>query len=133
LDWTTRKERNAEAYCIDNSIRKANDLAFQTAIVNLFQELHSWNQSSRSRLRTWVFEDVEVSMRQNHILKTGMSPVNTFGIIKMTAGFRPPPYRARFLNDTPDLTSVPCIEKLSFINENWPGGTLKSRPPELHS
>jgi hypothetical protein len=29
-----------------------------------------------------------------------------------------PPYRARFLKDMSDLPSLPCIEKLSFLNCN---------------
>jgi hypothetical protein len=42
LDWTARKYRESpKNYSIDNPIRKDNDLAFQTAIVSLFQELQS--------------------------------------------------------------------------------------------
>ncbi|KAJ6048450.1 uncharacterized protein N7446_011133 [Penicillium canescens] len=122
LDWTTRKESNAEAYCIDNPIRKANDIAFQAAMVNLFQELHSWNQSFRVKLDLGVrgrrgdpapephTEDWDGAGEYLWDYKDGRS-------------FSTPPYRARFLSDMPDLASVPCVEKLSFINENWPGGT----------
>ncbi|KAJ5472709.1 hypothetical protein N7530_006710, partial [Penicillium desertorum] len=51
LDWIARKHRKSpEKYSTDNFIRKDNDLAFQTAIVSLFQELQSWDQNSRLRL-----------------------------------------------------------------------------------
>lgn len=132
LDWTTRKERNAEAYCIDNPIRKANDIAFQTAMINLFRELHSWNQSSRVKLDLGVRGRRSAPAPEPHTEDWNVAGEYLWDY-KDGRRFSTPPYRARFLNDTPDLTSVPCIEKLSFINENWPGDTLKSRPPELHS
>ncbi|KAJ5970437.1 uncharacterized protein N7479_000355 [Penicillium vulpinum] len=51
LDWIARKHRESpENYSTDNPIRKDNDLAFQTAMVSLFQELQSWDQNSRLRL-----------------------------------------------------------------------------------
>jgi hypothetical protein len=91
-------------------------------MVNLFRELHSWNQSSRLRLDLGVrgrrgdyapephTEDWDVAGEYLWDYKDGRR-------------FSTPPYRARFLNDTLGLVSVPCIEKLSFRNENWPGGT----------
>ncbi|KAJ6100024.1 hypothetical protein N7467_001559 [Penicillium canescens] len=92
-------------------------------MVNLFQELHSWNHSLRLKLDLGVrgrrgdpapepyTKDWDVAGEYLWDYKDGRR-------------FSTPPYRARFLNDTPDLASVPCVEKLYFINENWPGGTI---------
>ena len=121
LDWTTRKERNAEAYCIDNLIRRANDLAFQTAMVDLFQELHSWKQSSRLKLDLGIRGGRVDPAPEPHTEEWDVAGEYLWDY-KDGNRFSTPPYRARFL-DTPGLASVPCIEKLSFTNENWPGGT----------
>ncbi|KAJ6101037.1 hypothetical protein N7499_000667, partial [Penicillium canescens] len=122
LDWTTRKESNAEAYCIDNPIRKANDIAFQAAMVNLFQELHSWNQSFRVKLDLGVRGRRGDPAPEPHTEDWDGAGEYLWDY-KDGRRFSTPPYRARFLSDMPDLASVPCVEKLSFINENWPGGT----------
>ncbi|KAJ5860060.1 uncharacterized protein N7529_007370 [Penicillium soppii] len=118
LDWTTRKEwRDPEAYCIENPVRKANDLAFQTAMLSLFHTLHSWesnqtpylklNLALRGRRRGSTpeprTEDWDIAGEYCWDYKTG----RTFSV---------PPYRAQFLND--DLPFVPCIEKLSFKNHD---------------
>lgn len=118
MDWTTRKEwRDPEAYCIENPVRKANDLAFQTAMLSLFHTLHSWesnqtpylklNLALRGRRRGSApeprTEDWDIAGEYCWDYKTG----RTFSV---------PPYRAQFLND--DLPFVPCIEKLSFKNHD---------------
>jgi hypothetical protein len=118
LDWTTRKVwDNPEAYSIENPIREANDLAFRTAMVSLFQELHSWDQSSRLSLNLAIR-----GRRQDPAPEPYTRPSEIAGDYRWdykdgrTKSI--PPYRARFLNDTSDLASVPCIEKLSFINHS---------------
>ncbi|KAJ5985485.1 hypothetical protein N7499_008231 [Penicillium canescens] len=123
LDWMARKHRkNPENYSTDNPIRKDNDLAFQTAIVSLFQELQSWDQNSRLRLNLTIR-----GRRQ------GLAPEPHTQHSEIAADYRwdyrdgrilsIPPYRARFLKDMSDLPSLPCIEKLSFLNRNqiWTG------------
>lgn len=120
LDWTTRKELgNSKGYCIENPIRKANDLAFQTAIVRLFQELHSRDQSARLKLYLYVR-----GRRYNPAPEPYTQHWDIAGDYrwdyKKGRIFSIPPYRARFLNNGPDLdlASVPCIEKLSFLNRD---------------
>lgn len=118
LDWTTRKEwEDPEAYCIKNPVRKANDLAFQTAMLSLFHTLHSWEWNHMSYLRLNLAirgrragpapeprtEDFDIAGEYCWDYKTG----RTFSV---------PPYRAQFLND--DLPFVSCIDKLSFKNHD---------------
>jgi hypothetical protein len=122
-DWTARKHwESPENYSIDNPIRKDNDLAFQTAIVSLFQELQSWDQNSRLRLN--------LAIRGR---RQGLAPEPHTQHSEIAADYRwdyrdgrilsIPPYRARFLKDMSDLPSLPCIEKLSFLSHNqiWTG------------
>ncbi|CAG8899926.1 unnamed protein product [Penicillium egyptiacum] len=123
LDWIARKHwKSPENYSIDNPIRKDNDLAFQTAMVSLFQELQSWDQNSRLRLN--------LAIRGR---RQGLAPEPHTRHSEIAADYRwdyrdgrilsIPPYRARFLKDMSDLPSLPCIEKLSFLNRNqiWTG------------
>ncbi|KAJ5427214.1 hypothetical protein N7465_002284 [Penicillium sp. CMV-2018d] len=123
LDWIARKHRESpENYSTDNPIRKDNDLAFQTAMVSLFQELQLWDQDSRLRLN--------LAIRGR---RQGLAPEPHTQHSEIAADYRwdyrdgrilsIPPYRARFLKDISDLPSLPCIEKLSFLNGNqiWTG------------
>lgn len=117
LDWTVCKHwRSPEAYSIENPVRKENDLAFQTAMVSLFQELRLWNQRSY-RLR------LNLAIRGR---RQGPAPEPHTRHSEIAAKYRwdyrdgrtssISPYRARFLKDMSDLPSIPCIEKLSFLN-----------------
>jgi hypothetical protein len=116
LDWSTCKGwDNPEAYSIKNPIRRANDLAFQTAIVSLFQELHSWDQISRLSLNLAIR-----GRRQDSAPEPYTRPSEIAGEYRWDykdgRTESVPPYRARFLNDTSDLAFVPCVEKLFFRN-----------------
>lgn len=117
LDWTACKHwRSPEAYSTENPVRKENDLAFQTAIVNIFQELQLWDQRSY-RLR------LNLAIRGR---RQGPAPEPYTRHLEIAAEYRwdyrdgrtssIPPYRARFLKDMSGLPSIPCIERLSFLN-----------------
>ncbi|KAJ5800546.1 uncharacterized protein N7518_002614 [Penicillium psychrosexuale] len=66
----------------------------------------------------YLSEDVNIALHRNHILSTGISLVIIRWDYKKGAIYSISPYRARFLDDIPDLASVPCIEKLSFPNHD---------------
>ncbi|KAJ5782093.1 hypothetical protein N7457_003867 [Penicillium paradoxum] len=128
-DWTTRKTGNAEAYSVDNPVRKANDLAFQQAMVDLFQELHLWNQTLRLELDLVIrgrrVDPAPEPHTEYYWAARDYNPKYPDG-----RRFFTPPYRAQFVQPMPDLVSIPCIEKLSFPNENWPGGRHHQIWPE---
>ncbi|KGO75011.1 hypothetical protein PITC_032490 [Penicillium italicum] len=118
LDWTTRKEiGNSKDYCVDNYIRKANDLAFQNAMVMLFQVLRPWDQSGRLKiylyLRGYRFNPAPEPYTQQSDIAGEYRWNYTNG-----HKFSIPPYRAQFINEISDLASIPCIEKLSFLNRD---------------
>jgi hypothetical protein len=117
-DWTTRKSwGNIENYTTDNPIRKANDLAFQTGVIDLFQILHSWDQGVRLRLRLGL---------RGSSLEPAPEPWTEYyqdageyrWDYKHGSRKSVPPYRAQFL--TGMLAHVPCIEKLAFVDLGRP-------------
>ncbi|KAJ5791673.1 uncharacterized protein N7518_008684, partial [Penicillium psychrosexuale] len=120
FDWTTSENSK---YSADNQLRQANDFAFQTAMFDLFQTLHSWNQHCRLTLHLGL-------RGSQHIRWPRMEP-DTLPCPTASAALSfdyrgrrhipIPPYRARFINNLSELylAHVQCIDKLSFLNQNF--------------
>ncbi|KAJ6083867.1 hypothetical protein N7467_008002 [Penicillium canescens] len=113
-DWTTRKSwGNIENYTTDNPIRKSNDLAFQTGVIDLFQILHSWDQRVRLRLRLGL---------RGSSLEPAPEPWTEYyqdageyrWDYKHGSRKSVPPYRAQFL--TGMLAHVPPGAASSYLN-----------------
>jgi hypothetical protein len=121
-DWTTRKGnlwRNPENYTTDNPVRKANDVAFQAGVVDLFRELNSWDRNSRLSL---ILGILGCSQGEEPAPEPWTQYYQDAGEFRWDyrhgSRLSVPPYRARFVQDMPYLAHVPCIEKLTF--QNWP-------------
>lgn len=109
-DWTTRKAKGA--YTIDNDTRKNNDVAFQSAIVNLFNILTQWDETLRISvdLKLLGLEAGNEPLTHNFEFAAEYSWEFNKGKTKAT-----PVYRAKFLEDGASLLpSVSCIDRLSF-------------------
>lgn len=115
LDWTTRQNEN---YSTNNQVRQGNDIAFQTAIFDLFQTLHSWNQRCRlslhlgrrvSRDNKWPIMEPEAS----HFPTASASHSVDYAGRHLVG-----PHRARFVKNMTEryLMHVRCIDKLFFLN-----------------
>ncbi|PKX90607.1 F-box protein [Aspergillus novofumigatus IBT 16806] len=119
-DWTTRQE---EGYTTDNPVRQANDTAFQSQVIDLFNTLGSWDKSHRLsvilRLRgrelgqePCTEEDYEAGRYNSNTVDFGTQPV--------------PVYRARFDDDGASmLRDVSCIDQISFPNLIWAGAAMQ--------
>lgn len=117
-DWRTVKERN---YCQKNSMREANDGAFRTGIVSLFESLSSWSQRYRISLQLSLFgRDMaaEPYTRFSDVGYDHWQSTESKSLVR--------PYRASFPdNDASILLNVSCINQVSFHNtltkdaENW--------------
>ncbi|RHZ51668.1 F-box protein [Aspergillus thermomutatus] len=118
-DWMSRKEGD---YSADNAVRRANDTAFQSAVIDLFKTLESWDKSHRLSVYPVLLgrePGQEPSTEEDD--EAGLYNWNTADF-----GVRPVPvYRARFHdNGAAMLHDVSCIDKLSFH------GTIES--PRYH-
>jgi hypothetical protein len=86
-------------------------------MVGLFQQLHSWDQNLSLGL------NLGIRGRQKDPAPEPYTQPSQFAgnyCWEYTDGRTEsiPPYRARFLDDTSDLVSVPCVKKLSFKNRD---------------
>ena len=120
LDWTTSKSSD---YSTDNQLRQANDFAFQTAIFDLFQTLHSWNQRCRLSLHLGLRESRHnrwPKMEPDASHCPTASAYRSFDRYTGTRNIPIPPYRARFVNNMPELylVHVPCIDTLTVTNRS---------------
>lgn len=118
LDWKTSKNSQ---YSTSNQLRQANDFAFQTAIFDLFQTLHSWNQNCRLKLHLGLRESrhnrwPKIEPDTEHCPTAGA--YRSFDQYTGTRNISIYPYRARFVNSMHQLYMMhaPCIDTLSFLN-----------------
>ncbi|KAL6228740.1 hypothetical protein BDW75DRAFT_134398 [Aspergillus navahoensis] len=113
LDWTSRKEAG---YTTKNTIREANDEAFEAAITSLFHILSSWDEQIRLSLQIGL-----LGCQQG---RGALEPVTRY--FSNAGDYRydyrngrtksVPPYRARFSSANIVLPAVPCVDKLIFAN-----------------
>ncbi|OOF90107.1 hypothetical protein ASPCADRAFT_135436 [Aspergillus carbonarius ITEM 5010] len=110
-DWTSRKHKG---YRLKNPVRDANDQAFKSAIINLFQLLSTWDRTHRISLQLGLLG-----------CQPGTEPYTSYmsDAWEYTWDFRngrtkaTKPYRACFPDDDASMLSeVPCIDVLSFMN-----------------
>ncbi|KAL3470376.1 hypothetical protein BJX99DRAFT_264305 [Aspergillus californicus] len=112
LDWTARKEAG---YTTKNPIRKANDEAFAAAMTSLFQVLSSWDERIHLSLQVGL-----LGRRQGRELEPLTRYFSNAGDYRYD--YRNgrtksvPPYRARFSGPNIVLSSVSCVDKLTFAN-----------------
>ncbi|QMW33329.1 hypothetical protein G4B84_008760, partial [Aspergillus flavus NRRL3357] len=102
-----------------NSVREANDWAFQTAIIDIFRKLSLWEQNHRLSL--------DLGLRGRRVgEKPTPEPNTSYSSIAgdyrhdFTTGRTDavPPYRARLHNnDASVLAYASCVGKLSFTNK----------------
>ncbi|QRD84921.1 hypothetical protein F9C07_2166166 [Aspergillus flavus] len=119
LDWITCKREPIEQYSMANSVREANDWAFQTAIIDIFRKLSLWEQNHRLSL--------DLGLRGRRVgEKPTPEPNTSYSSIAgdyrhdFTTGRTDavPPYRARLHNnDASVLAYASCVGKLSFTNK----------------
>ncbi|KAJ6190653.1 hypothetical protein N7519_000674, partial [Penicillium mononematosum] len=118
LDWSTRQDQN---YSTSNQVRQGNDFAFQTAIFDLFQTLHSWNQRCRLSLHLGlrVSRDNRWPIMEPEALH--FPTASAYDSVDYAGRRLVEPYRARFVKNMPDryLMHVRCIDKLFFLNRKW--------------
>ncbi|KAJ9224825.1 hypothetical protein DTO169C6_2745 [Paecilomyces variotii] len=121
-DWKTIKAGN---YSYKNSIRDANDEAFKSGIVGLFEVLSSWSGSHRVALELGLFgrELGKEPCTDGHPDAGDYDWDFTNG---RTVSVRP--YRARFpLNDDASmLPKITCIDSLFFLNWSFRNGVNKN-------
>ncbi|GFF50693.1 hypothetical protein IFM46972_09106 [Aspergillus udagawae] len=119
-DWNARKE---EGYSTNNAIRQANDTAFQTAIVNLFNTLESWDKTRRLSV-SLVLQGRELGQEPSteEDDEAGLYTWDyTDGRTRSV-----PVYRARFHdNGASILRDVPCIDKISLPPQIWAGAAMQ--------
>ncbi|KAF7173331.1 hypothetical protein CNMCM5623_005527 [Aspergillus felis] len=127
-DWNARKE---EGYSTNNAIRQANDTAFQTAIMNLFDMLESWDKTSCLSI-SLVLRGRELGQEPSteEDDEAGLYTWDyTDGRTRSV-----PVYRARFHdNGALMLHDVPCINKISLPYQIWAGAAMQiaQHCPEL--
>jgi hypothetical protein len=118
LDWTTRQDEN---YNTSNQVRQGNDFAFQTAIFDLFQTLHSWSQRCRLSLHLGlrVSRDNRWPIMEPEALH--FPTASAYHSVDYAGRLLVEPYRARFVKNMPErfLMRIRCIDKLFFLNRNW--------------
>jgi hypothetical protein len=119
-DWMTRKE---DGYTTNNAVRQANDAAFQSAVISLFNTLELWDRGHRLSVvlllkgrepgqEPYTEEDDEAGLYNWNTADFGVRPV--------------PVYRARFHdNDASMLRDVPCIDKISLPHRIWAGAAMQ--------
>ncbi|KAF7166127.1 hypothetical protein CNMCM6106_002085 [Aspergillus hiratsukae] len=119
-DWMTRKE---DGYTTNNAVRQANDAAFQSAVINLFNTLELWDRGHRLSVvlllkgrepgqEPYTEEDDESGLYNWNTADFGLRPV--------------PVYRARFHdNGASMLRDVPCIDKVSLPHRIWAGAAMQ--------
>ncbi|GFF53464.1 hypothetical protein IFM46972_09792 [Aspergillus udagawae] len=115
-DWTTHQE---EGYTTNNPVRQANDTAFQSAVINLFNTLESWDKIHRL--------SVVLVLRGREL---GEEPYTTESeeVISHRDGLTQsvPVHRARFnSNGTSMLRDVLCIDKISLPKGIWAGAMMQ--------
>ncbi|KAJ6109670.1 hypothetical protein N7486_001905, partial [Penicillium sp. IBT 16267x] len=123
-DWEARKRKG---YKLDNETRKDNDAAFQSGIIDLFETLAPWCQSSRISVELILLGcKVGKEPYSDHFDIAGDYRFDfTDGQTKAV-----PVYRARFIGDDASLLpNVACIECLSFPKEPyhriWAGSAMQ--------
>ncbi|KAJ5995746.1 hypothetical protein N7481_002723 [Penicillium waksmanii] len=124
-DWKTRKYKG---YTLENDVRQNNDVAFHSAIVDLFNTLTDWDPSLRLSIElellgrevgkepyTWDFDDAGDYRYEYKKGRTKSVPV----------------YRAHFLNNGASLLpDVACIDRLCFhddfpSHQIWVGSAMQ--------
>lgn len=119
-DWTARKE---DGYTTNNAIRQANDTAFQSAVINLFNTLELWDKGHRLSVdlvlqgrelgrEPCTEESHEIGRYTWHTADPGTRPV--------------PVYRAEFIdNGASMLRDVSCIYGISLPSGIWAGAAMQ--------
>ncbi|PYI31154.1 hypothetical protein BP00DRAFT_475529 [Aspergillus indologenus CBS 114.80] len=113
-DWHTIQ---LEDYTTDNEVRRENDRAFQSGIIALFRTLSDWDSGLRLTLQLLILGRKEtLEPNTDDCTFTGPDPWSfPDGWIQAV-----PLYRASF-GDSDSSTSilplVPCIDRLSFIED----------------
>lgn len=123
-DWEARKKKG---YKLDNETRKDNDAAFQSGIIDLFEILEPWCQSSRISVELILLgRKVGKEPYSDHFDIAGEYRFDfTDGQTKAV-----PVYRASFIGDDASLLpNVACIKCLSFPKEPyhriWAGSAMQ--------
>ncbi|OKP03788.1 hypothetical protein PENSUB_6797 [Penicillium subrubescens] len=124
-DWQTRKRKG---YKVENNIRHENDLAFQSAILDLFKTLKWWDPYLRLSVEVALLGrepgiephtyDWDIAGEYCYDYKEGRTQ-------------SVPVYRARFLDNAASfLPDVACIDRLCFdddfpFHRIWAGSALQ--------
>lgn len=124
-DWQTRKQKG---YNLENNVRQNNDIAFQSAMINLFNTLTNWDPDLRISLELTLLgreagkepytSDCDIAGDYRHDYKKGRTK-------------SVPVYRADFLdNGASLLPAVACIDRLFFrhgfpSHQIWAGSAMK--------
>lgn len=123
-NWKTRK---FNGYNIDNDTRKNNDVAFQSAITNLFNIIAHWDQSLRISVELMLLglEAGKEPYTYDFDIAGDYSWDFTKGKTKAV-----PVYRAKFVEDGASLLpDVSCIDRLSFESPSdhqiWAGSAMQ--------
>ncbi|KAJ5408261.1 hypothetical protein N7509_002144 [Penicillium cosmopolitanum] len=124
-DWQTRKQKG---YNLENSVRQNNDIAFQSAIVDLFNTLTLWDPDSRLSLDLAL-----LGREEGKEPRTTDFPIAGDYCYDYTKGRTRSVtvYRARFPDDGLSLLpAVACIDRLFFhydypCHQIWAGSAME--------
>ena len=114
-DWTSRKHKG---YRLQNPVREANNEAFISAILRLFQALSTWDRNNRLSLELGLVGRQPGEEPFTSYFRDAWQYTWDFtnGRTKATK-----PYRAYFPdNDATMLPYVPCIDTLHFVELSDP-------------
>ncbi|GLA63386.1 hypothetical protein AtubIFM54640_004528 [Aspergillus tubingensis] len=114
-DWTSRKHKG---YRLQNPVREANNEAFISAILRLFQALSTWDRNNRLSLELGLVGRQPGEEPFTSYFRDAWEYTWDFtnGRTKATK-----PYRANFPdNDATMLPYVPCIDTLHFVELSDP-------------